>query len=84
MILLIAIVGTLEILKPLITRVLVVWNGGAGGNNPNYKYLFKSISYIDILFQLPPKLPPYDLGKLGNKTLVPLQNIVAEIGVGGL
>jgi hypothetical protein len=46
-------------------------NGGAGGNNTKLKYLFKSISYIDILLYMPPKLPPYDLGKLGNKTPVP-------------
>jgi hypothetical protein len=54
-------------------------NGGAGGNDPNLKYLFKSISYIDILFYLPPELPPYDLGKLGNKTLCFFTNIVTEI-----
>jgi hypothetical protein len=34
---------------------------------------------LSILCYLPPELPPYHLGKLGNKTSVPLQNIVAEI-----
>jgi hypothetical protein len=37
---------------------------------------------LSILCYLPPNLPPYDVGKLGNKTPIPLQNIVAEIGVG--
>ena len=36
---------------------------------------------LSIFYYLPPELPPYDLGKLGNKTQVPLQDIVAEIGV---
>jgi hypothetical protein len=36
---------------------------------------------VSILCYLPPNLPPYRLGKLGNKTPVPLQNIVAEIVV---
>ena len=39
---------------------------------------------LSILCYLPPELPPYDLGKLGNKTHVPLQDIGAEIGVGVL
>jgi hypothetical protein len=39
---------------------------------------------LSILCYLPPELPPYQMGELGNKTHVPLQNIVAEIGVGVL
>jgi hypothetical protein len=40
---------------------------------------FNQLITLSNLCYLPPKLPPYDLGKLGNKTHVPLQNIVAEI-----
>ena len=39
----------------------------------------QSSELVSILCYLPPELPPYQLGKLGNKTPVPLQNIVAEI-----
>lgn len=38
---------------------------------------------LSIFYYMPPKLPPYQLGKLGNKTQVSLQYILAEIGVGG-
>ena len=34
---------------------------------------------LSILCDLPPELPPCRLGKLGNKTSVPLQSILAEI-----
>ena len=45
---------------------------------------FNQLITFSILCYLPPELPPYDVGKLGNKMWVPLQNIVAEIGVGVL
>jgi len=41
---------------------------------------FNQLITLSLLCYLPPKLPPYDLGKLGNKTQVPFKNIVAEIG----
>jgi hypothetical protein len=40
---------------------------------------FNQLITFSILCYLPPELPPYHVGKLGNKTQVPLRNIVAEI-----
>lgn len=43
---------------------------------------FNQSMTLSILCDLPPELPPYGLGKLGNKTTVSLQNIGAELGIG--
>lgn len=40
---------------------------------------FNQLITLSMLCYLPPELPPYQLGKLGNKIQVPLKNIVAEI-----
>ena len=42
--------------------------------------MFKSITYIDIFCHLPPNLPPYHVGKLGNKSLFLYANSIRVTG----